>query len=66
MLNKWNKYTKGGLFWGLLMFVFMTYLFPLLEGSKITLKRTLIAIPIWVIAGMGMAYFNKRYNEKDK
>lgn len=55
---------KGAIFWTLLMYVAMTFIFPLAEGSEITLKKALIAIPVWIIAGVCMAYINKKYNTK--
>jgi hypothetical protein len=57
---------KGAIFWTIVMYLGMTFVFPLLEGSEITLKKSLIAIPIWLIAGFGIAYINKRYNQKNK
>ena len=57
---------KGAIFWTIGMYVCMTFIFPLLEGSDITLKKSLLAIPIWIVAGLGMAYVNKKYDQKNK
>ena len=57
-----NKH-KGAIFWTVMMYVFMTFLFPLIEGEEITLKHSLIALPVWILGGVGMAYINKRYNK---
>lgn len=54
---------KGAIIWTILMYVFMTFLFPLLDGSEITLKKSLIAIPVWIVAGVGMVYLNKRFKK---
>lgn len=54
---------KGAIFWTIGMYISLTFIFPLLEGSEITLKKALIAIPVWLIAGFGMAYINKKYTK---
>ena len=60
-----KKY-KGVIFWTVGMYVCMTFLFPLIEGSEITLKHSLISLPVWVVGGIGMAYVDKRYNKNQK
>lgn len=57
---------KAAILWTILMYLFMTFVFPTIEGSEITLKHSLIAIPVWVIAGLGMVYINKKYNQKNQ
>ena len=60
-----NKGIKGGLLWGGFMFLFMTFLFPLLDGTEITVKRILIGFPVWLVLGLIMGYFNQK-SYKDK
>ncbi|WP_274475683.1 hypothetical protein [Mangrovimonas aestuarii] len=55
---------KVGLSWGLFMYVFMTFLFPLFQEQPITWKSVLISIPLWAISGLGFGYFMKRYTGK--
>lgn len=47
-----TNWVKAGLLYGSIMFILMTFLFPLVMGEAITIKSILIAIPIWVIAGL--------------
>ena len=46
-----SQYFLSGLFWGIFMYVFMTILFPLIQGENLTQRRLLIGIPIWAVAG---------------
>ncbi|WP_121665297.1 hypothetical protein [Mesonia aquimarina] len=51
---------KQGLMWGAFMFVFMTFIFPLINGSEITWLSVLIAIPIWIIGGLAFGFWTKK------
>lgn len=55
---------KTGLTWGGIMFIFMTFLFPLMVNESITWESILIAVPIWTVAGLGWGYFMKWYLSK--
>lgn len=50
---------KQGIIWATFMYCFMVFLFPLLEGSDIGLKKALISIPIWLIVGLAYGYTMK-------
>lgn len=50
---------KIGFSWGFFMFVFMTIVFPLSQGEEITLLKTLIGIPVWIIASLLFGYTMK-------
>lgn len=51
-----KKWVKQGLIWGLLMFVFMAFVLPLIKGSEIILSKVLISFVIWTIAGIAYGY----------
>jgi len=65
--NTTKNWLKSGLFFGLFMFIAMTFIFPLIEQEPITKKHILISIPIWLIAGLGWGYTMKIWmNRKGK
>lgn len=57
---------RKGLFWGVFMYVFMTFMIPLIYGEGITLRKALIGIPFWTIGGLGYGYTMKLINGKSK
>lgn len=57
---------KQGLLWGLIMYVFMTLMFPIIDEEGITLKKALIGIPIWTLGGLGFGYAMKLINSKQQ
>lgn len=59
-------WVRQGLFWGTLMYVFMTFIFPLIDREEITLRNALIGIPIWTVAGLGFGYTMKLITGKSK
>jgi hypothetical protein len=61
-----SKYLLSGLLFGLFMYVFMTVLFPLIDGTGITQKGLLIGIPVWAIAGLVFGFIMKIINRKKK
>ncbi|MBT3206917.1 MAG: hypothetical protein HN704_11275 [Bacteroidetes bacterium] len=65
-LNPLKKRTWiiSGLIWGLLMFITMTFIFPFFNGDSITLKKSLLSIPVWSIAGLGFGYSMKFFTTK--
>ncbi|WP_271406649.1 hypothetical protein [Tenacibaculum soleae] len=60
---KLKKWQKVGLSWG--MFIIMTFVWPLIDGEEITLKRTLFSLVIWTIAGFAFGW-SMRHNHKEK
>jgi hypothetical protein len=60
------KWRYVGLRWGLFMYVFMTILFPLIDGEGITQKKILIGIPVWTIAGLLFGLTMKAIGGKKK
>lgn len=61
---KLKKWQKLGLIWALWMFIIMTFVFPFFSGENITLKKTLIGIPIWFIGGLVFGYSQRKNFEK--
>lgn len=60
-----KKWQKVGLSWALWMFIFMTFIWPLIDGEEITLKKTLIGVPIWVIGGLAFGWTMKKNLKED-
>ncbi|RKD87934.1 hypothetical protein [Mangrovibacterium diazotrophicum] len=64
--NKDWPWIKFGLGWGIFMFLFTTLVLPLIEHETITLRRILIAIPIWLLGGLNLGYLlRKKINKKN-
>lgn len=55
-----KKWVKEGLIWGLIMFLMIVIVFPWFEGEGITLKRILVGIFIWGIAGLFYGFIMKK------
>lgn len=54
-----NGWISQGLYWGLFMYICMILMYPLIDGESVTLKKTLLSIPIWTIGGLGFGYTMK-------
>lgn len=59
-----KKWFITGLIWGLFMFFIMTFFYPFLDGNQITLKKTLIGILIWSLAGIVFGFVMNKYTNK--
>lgn len=65
--NTNKNWLKIGLFWGLIMYIFVTLLLPLIGQVQITHKSILIGIPIWIIGGLSFGFIMKiSMNRKGK
>ena len=71
--NPYDKksWIKTGLGWALFMFIMMTIVFPLYDGSEINIKTILIGVVIWTISGLLFGYtmklfFNAKINKQSK
>ena len=53
-----------GLVFGVIMYVFMTFLSPFITNDTITLQRVLIGVPIWLIAGLTYGFAMKTLAKK--
>lgn len=54
-----KNWIKIGLFWGLLMFVLMTLVFPYLNKEEITTKSILLGSILWMSGGFLFGYLIK-------
>lgn len=54
-----KSWVKTGLTWGVLMFVFMTFLTPLLLNAPVTWKTVGKGIIVWTIAGLMFGFIMK-------
>jgi len=55
-----------GLFCGVIMYLIMTIISPVMDGEIIT-RKNLYSLPVWLIVGLVMQYFQfKRINTKKK
>ncbi len=59
-----NTYIKRGLIWALWMYILVTFVSPFIFNGEITLRKSLINIPILFVAGLVLAYFYKRSDQK--
>jgi len=66
MTNKQKKIIKTGLPWGIGMFIIMTFILPYFNDEIITLKKTLIAFPFWILGGLLFGYSMNRWLPKEK
>lgn len=61
---KGRGWIRTGLVWGLMMFVMMTFIFPLIDGREITMVDILIGVPVWAIGGLLFGYSMKYFSNK--
>ena len=65
--NSTKNWLKSGLLWGLIMYVTMTFIFPLIQQKQISKMNILIGIPVWLLGGLGFGYTLKIWmNRKGK
>jgi hypothetical protein len=66
--NKLQKQTKWwhiGISFALIMYILMTFILPVINKEKITMKSALIGIPFWTLGGLLYGYITKGlYNRK--
>ena len=61
-----HRWLLFGLLWGLLMFVFMGILVPLIDGRELTAKWILISLVTWMVTGLIFGYANKWWAGRQK
>ena len=66
MKNNRKEIIRIGLPWGIGMFIIMTIIFPLMNHEPITLKKVLIAFPLWMLGGWLFGYAMNRWLPKNK
>jgi len=63
-MNSTKNWIKLGLLWGVIMFIIITFAFPLIKQEEITGVNILIGIPIWIISGLLFGYIMKSLMSK--
>jgi hypothetical protein len=53
---------KYSFYWGALMYIFMVFVWPYLDGDVISFKKILTGIPIWFGCGFLQGYIFAKYN----
>lgn len=66
MTNKRKEIIRIGLPWAIGMFVIMTFVFPYFNDRPITLKKVLIAFPLWMLGGLLFGWAMNRWLPKEK
>jgi len=66
MTNKRKEILRKGLPWGIGMFVMMTFILPYINEQDITIKKTLIAFPFWILGGILFGYAMYKWLPKEK
>lgn len=53
-----------GLAWGIIMYALITFIFPLIgiDKSPITLTKSLVSLPIWLIGGLLFGFVTEKIN----
>jgi hypothetical protein len=59
-----RQWIYSGLAFGVIMYLQMTIVYPLFKGDDITLRNIIIAIPIWIIAGVLFGFTMKYYTTR--
>lgn len=54
-----KRWIISGFSWGAIMFLLMTFVFPLWDGDPITMKSIVVGLIIWTITGLGFGYTMK-------
>lgn len=61
-----SGWIQQGLVFGMLLYVIMVLLFPLITGEGWTTRGILIGIPVWLIGGLAYGYMMKFFTGKRK
>ena len=66
MSKNFKEIIRIGLPWGIGMFLLMTFIFPWMNDEPITLRKTLISFPLWMLGGLLFGYSMNRWLPKKK
>ncbi|GAB7257867.1 hypothetical protein [Polaribacter sp. OB-PA-B3] len=58
-----KQWQKIGLGWGVWMFLCMAFIWPLIDGEKITLNRILVKFIFWMLSGLVFGYLSSKYKK---
>lgn len=50
--TKYKNWLRSGLIFGVIMFVLMQLIYPLIQNSEITPRNLLLTLPIWLLGGL--------------
>jgi|AntAceMinimDraft_5_1070358.scaffolds.fasta_scaffold293936_2 hypothetical protein len=56
-----KDWVKFGLGWGIWMSLLMAFVWPLIDGEEIILKKVIITGIYWIIAGLVFGYLSAKY-----
>lgn len=60
-----NSWIKEGLWFGIIMYIFMAVLYPSFTKQPIETINLLLGIPFWLIGGLFYGYVTKILNKKE-
>ncbi|MHA3788069.1 hypothetical protein ACX0HA_07655 [Flavobacterium hauense] len=63
-MNNIKPWIRFGLFWGLLMALFINVIFPLFDGTAIVPMKLLVSVPVWLIFGLIFGYVSRKKESK--
>lgn len=61
-----KQWVFDGIAWGVIMYVLMTFIVPIIgiDDSPITLEKSLISIPVWLLGGLLFGFVMQKINTK--
>jgi hypothetical protein len=60
------NWRHSGLRWGLLMYLTVTILEPLITGKELTWRKLLIGVPVWILGGLLFGFILKSFVGKKR
>jgi len=59
-----KSWIKFGLIWGVVMFIILNIIFPLVDGEKIIVEKLLLFFPLWLVFGIIFGYISQSRKKK--
>ena len=61
-----KQWVFDGIAWGVIMYVLITFIFPItgIDDGPITLRKSLISIPVWLLGGLLFGFVMQKINAK--
>ena len=60
-MKSWMKF---GLIWGVVMFIILNIIFPLIDGEELVIKKLLLFFPLWLVFGIIFGYISQSRKKK--
>lgn len=64
-MNKWNSYYQKpfvkGLLLGFGLYVWNAFVMPLISNENLSQRKILIGLPLWLLCGVAIIYFNRYF-----